>query len=405
MPEGDGLTTGSTAFLGPAGLLSERAKEISAQTGGADRFWSAISSLFVSKEKLVVKQAKITKGWDRLDYRADEFEPFCFIGNHAVYLRFGKGKIEYVLLIDDQPVNIYNYFPPRYKTSLHPSVALLVRFYIAATQDDYIVQRDEEIVLLTLRKALAANKDMMDVVKSQVMEHVLWHMMDDLRLDAEEKAITKKLGNYLQISKKETTLATQNAVLARAAVLVKSKGITAEAIEKWSAMARAEGVHKNRVISTVQRLKRACFAQGCCLGDLPRVHSSTAPLHRGEILHFASRSRVFKPQRGRERLVVRTINSGRDPVLSMMFESEPVAGRERLEQVDSGSFYLTSKRMILVGRKRSWSCKYRAMKNVRRYRKGVRIDGSGPTGFRYYEIDGADEAYAIILALWEAQDN
>ena len=391
--------------MGPAGLLSDRAREIAGKTGGAGSFWSAISSLFDSRERLIVKQAKIIKAWDRLDYRANDYEPFCFIGNHAVYMRFGKEKLEFLLLIDDQPVDIYDYFPANKKSSLPASVALLVRFYVAATSDDYKVQRDEEVVLLTLRNVMEATKDQMDVVKSLVMERVIWIMTDDLRLDVEEKTIAEKLAKYLQIGKKEVGLATQNAVMAKAAVLVKSNDLSEDAIEKWSKMARGEGIPESRVISTVQGLKRAYFALSCCKGNLPIVHSSTAPVPRGETLHFASRARVFMPQRGRERLVVRTINSGRDPVLSMMLESEPLAGSSRLEQVDSGSFYLTNKRMIIVGRNKTSSCSYSAMVDVRRYRKGIRIDGRGPTGFRYYEIDGADEAYAIILAFWKHIEN
>jgi len=399
-----------STYLGPAGLLSDTARDYASRAGGTGSFWGAITGLFADKKNqaVTVKQVKFRRGWDRLDYRADGCDPFCFIGDHTVYMRFTDTLVEFLLLVDDIPVDATSDdgFPAEGTKGLPPEGALLVRCYVAATRDDYVVSPEEEQALLALRRALRADEATMRQVQHRVVERVAWLMMDDFHVAPEEHTFIDRLAAYFHIAPPDKATATLRAVTARAAVLALAPNLDRPAIQKWEAMARAEGLPAERVASTVQSLERAYFAACCRHGRLPVVHSTTAPLRPGEDLHFASRAAIFRARTGPERLVVRTSGPSSDPVISMLLEAEPLppGDRNAFERVDAGSFYLTSQRLLVVGRARTFSCAYPSIAAAERYGDGIRIDARGPAGYRYYQIKNPDEAFAILQALRQSHD-
>ena len=267
---------------------------------------------------------------------------------------------------------------------------------------------DREVAYLdALRDAFALTDDEIRESERQVVHPrysiALRDALADARLTDDERAVLARLAQQLRLPDAvqqdlyaRSTRSVIEGLLGRSTA---DRRLSPDELEQLASVARQLGVSRDFDGATEAMLDRYALFWRIENGDLPTVIIDTLVLEADEICHVAIPATRHEPRAtgdGTEVEGVGSVRIARGVYYRIGSASEERMNRTSLDRVDSGRFFITSKRVIYEGEKGSATLRLRDISSYQVFADGIVLERRAASG-PYLTLDGDVELTAVVL--------
>lgn len=360
--------------------------------------WSRIKRGFAEiSRRPMVSFADLPAGTALAEVVGAGFEPFCQVNDVVLAIRGDDARAECVVLLEGRSGAL------RAEIDLDgdavgPAATVLGLMYLAALDDDFALDANERLALMTLARYLnlAANQVLM--AKRIALKGLLARNLAQGRGWAERMEAAREA---LDLGERDRSLVARSMFVTELMAALAAPGLEPSARTRFETLARELGVPAGEVADQFTLLDDALFALALSRGELPRIDDPPAQLKRGESCLAAMPVAVLqqKTRTTTHRGFVGTrVKLGGLPIY--LGGSTPVrTSREVMEAVGSGTLAVTDQRVLLVGTKLNYSIPLDRILTLELFSNVVQINNEGARSGRFYEVDRPVRLHLLLSAL------